>query len=115
MKTVDMKAKLNLRRHRLRRPFVTSRFSYIKSKEKYLVCALKGVHDEEKNLMLFSDPVIHHIDSKSLDHRCGHCRIDRGRKGIKDFFNTRSCEEQGYLCKLLTEKEKVEQFIVICD
>lgn len=90
-------------------------FSYIKSKEKYLVCALKGVHDEEKNLMQFSDPVIHHVDSKSFDHRCGHSRTDRGRKGIKDFFKTHSCEEQGYLCKLLTEKGKVEQFTVICD
>lgn len=72
-------------------------FSFLQSDRNRLVCDLKGVYDESKNLLQLSDPVIH-----CERPRCIHLRTDRGREGIKDFFKVHSCEEQGYLCQLVT-------------
>ena len=79
-----------------------SHFSYEYSDRRRLVCDLQGVYDEEKNLLQFSDPVIHYFNPQLTDRRCVHGRTDRGRAGIDDFFATHSCVEQGNLCPLMT-------------
>jgi hypothetical protein len=79
-----------------------SHFSYLQSDHKRLVCDLQGVYDEGKNILQFSDPVIHYYNPQRTERRCVHGRTDRGRDGIKDFFNTHSCKEQGNLCQLVT-------------
>ena len=79
-----------------------SHFSYLHSDRKRLVCDLQGVYDEKKNILLFSDPVIHYYNPLRTDRRGVHGRTDRGRDGIKDFFATHSCKEQGHLCQLVT-------------
>jgi hypothetical protein len=79
-----------------------SHFSYLYSYRKRLVCDLQGVFNAEKNLLQFSDPVIHYYNKDCTDRRCVHGRTDRGRKGIEDFFDTHCCEEQSNLCQLVT-------------
>ena len=79
-----------------------SHFSYLHSDHKRLVCDLQGVYDEKKNILPFSDPVIHYYNPLRTDRRGVHGRTDRGRDGIKDFFATHSCKEQGHLCQLVT-------------
>ena len=79
-----------------------SHYSYKQSDRKRLVCDLQGVYDETKNMLQFSDPVIHYYNPQRSDRRCVHGRTDRGYEGIKDFFSTHSCFEQGHLCPMLT-------------
>ncbi len=79
-----------------------SHFSYKQSDRKRLVCDLQGVYDEEKNILQFSDPVIHYYNPQRTDRRGVHGRTDRGRAGIKDFFATHSCKDQGHLCQRVT-------------
>ena len=79
-----------------------SHFSFLHSNRKRLVCDLQGVFDKDKNLLQFSDPVIHYYNPQHTDRRRVHGRTDRGRDGITDFLDTHSCEEQGNLCQLVT-------------
>ena len=79
-----------------------SHFSYLQSDRKRLVCDLQGVYDEGKNLLQFSDPVIHYYNPQRENRRCVHGRTDRGWNGIRDFFTTHSCVEQDHLCQMLT-------------
>jgi hypothetical protein len=79
-----------------------SHFSYLQSGRKRLVCDLQGVFDEGKNLLQFSDPVIHYYNPHNLDLRCVHGRTDRGQNGIQDFFATHICKEQGNLCQVVS-------------
>ena len=67
-----------------------------------MVCDLQGVYDEGKKLLQFSDPVIHYYNDQRADRRGVHGRTDRGRYGIKDFFSSHSCKEQGHLCQMMT-------------
>ena len=81
-----------------------SHFSYIDSYRRRLVCDLQGVYDQDENVLLFSDPVIHyhHPDGEHLgDHRRNrYGRTDRGRAGIAMFFDTHH-EFCGHLCRLV--------------
>jgi Alpha-kinase family/von Willebrand factor type A domain len=79
-----------------------SHFSYIHSHRKRLVCDLQGVFNEEKNMLQFSDPVIHYYNANRTERRNVHGRTDRGEKGIDDFFATHCCKEQDHLCQLVT-------------
>jgi Mg-chelatase subunit ChlD len=79
-----------------------SHFSYHESGRKRLVCDLQGVFNDEKNLLQFSDPVIHYYNHEDEGRKNVHGRTDRGRKGIEDFFATHSCQEHcGGLCQLV--------------
>jgi Mg-chelatase subunit ChlD len=79
-----------------------SHFSYHESGKKRLVCDLQGVFNDEKNLLQFSDPVIHYYNHEDEGRKNVHGRTDRGRKGIEDFFATHSCQEHcGGLCQLV--------------
>ena len=87
-----------------------SHFSYLHSNRSRLVCDLQGVFDEGKNVLQFSDPVIHYYNPQRKDRRCVHGRTDRGQDGIKDFFATHSCKEQGNLCQLVTRGFRANRF-----
>jgi Alpha-kinase family len=79
-----------------------SHFSFLESGKKRLVCDLQGVFNDEKNILQFSDPVIHYYNHEDTSRKNIHGRTDRGRKGIEDFFATHSCQEHcGGLCQLV--------------
>ena len=79
-----------------------SHFSYVESGKRRLVCDLQGVFNDEKNILEFSDPVIHYYNHEDEGRKNVHGRTDRGRKGIEDFFETHSCKEHcGGLCQLV--------------
>ena len=76
-----------------------SHFTYLASWRRRLVCDLQGVYDEERNMLLFSDPVIHyHNDDKYRKHV--HGNTDHGKKGMAKFFDTHH-EHCGHLCRLV--------------
>jgi Mg-chelatase subunit ChlD len=77
-----------------------SHYSYYASWKKRLVCDLQGVYDEDKNVLMFSDPVIHYHSEGSTSRRNVHGNTDHGKKGMAKFFDTHH-EHCGHLCKLV--------------
>jgi Mg-chelatase subunit ChlD len=77
-----------------------SHYSYYASWKKRLVCDLQGVYDEDKNVLMFSDPVIHYHNEGGSIRRNVHGNTDHGKKGMAKFFDTHH-EHCGHLCKLV--------------
>mmetsp|Transcript_41452 Transcript_41452/g.100156 ORF Transcript_41452/g.100156 Transcript_41452/m.100156 type:complete len:676 (+) Transcript_41452:109-2136(+) len=73
-------------------PQAFSHFTHSITDGKDLVCDLQGVWNETDGFML-TDPVIHHASGKGKNGR-----TDRGKEGIKKFFETHKCNP---LCKRL--------------
>ncbi len=88
-----------------------SHFSYLASGKKRLVCDLQGVHDEAKNVLIFSDPVIHYHNPRGYTSRTNvHGRTDHGKKGMHKFFHTHA-QYCGPLCRMVNGGfQKVEKF-----
>ena len=76
-----------------------SHFSYYATGRKRLICDLQGVYDEKKNILNFTDPVIHYYNDHKLNKRCVHGRTDKGKKGIAMFHATHKdyCNKLCYL------------------
>ena len=83
-----------------------SHYSYHQTDCKRLVCDLQGVYDSTKHELVLSDPVIHYhnaTQTRTTMYRkqCVHGRTDRGWDGIRDFFVSHRCADQGGLCQLV--------------
>jgi hypothetical protein len=89
-----------------------SHFSYLASGRKRLVCDLQGVYDEAKNVLIFSDPVIHYHNPRGYTSRKHvHGRTDHGKKGMNKFFHTHA-QHCGPLCRIVNRGfQKVEKFV----
>lgn len=79
-----------------------SHFSYIQSGKKMLICDLQGVYNAPKNVLRFTDPVIHYHDARKegARRRGAYGKTDMGQKGIQNFFRTHECNA---LCDLVTK------------
>jgi Alpha-kinase family len=105
------------RQNKVKRPIVFtpsevaqafSHFTYWASARKRLICDLQGVHDEETNMLVLSDPVIHYhsdFDSSSRPYR-RYGDGNHGRNGMAKFFATHECS---FLCWLTTRGLKQHQ------
>lgn len=93
-------------------PQAFSHFSFVKSKKRFMVVDLQGVHipkPDGTSSYELTDPVIHkhgkNNNTKFSEWTFG--RTDRGKKGMNAFFHTHQCNE---VCKLLgLEETKLEE------
>jgi len=77
-----------------------SHYSFEKSKRKYLVIDLQGVSEKKTDgtrKYVLTDPAIHKNKRKRRKD-CGFGRTDRGKKGMRAFFETHECTDA---CRLL--------------
>jgi hypothetical protein len=77
-----------------------SHFTYWATGKKRLVCDLQGVYDDKRNILDFSDPVIHYYNHLDRGRRKVHGGTDHGKDGMAKFFDTHH-EHCGRLCKLV--------------
>merc|ERR1712167_318467 len=85
-------------------PQAFTHFTYVASNRKKMVCDLQGVLDMETQfppMFEFTDPCIHYASMHNRSHVFG--RTDRGRKGMREFFETHKCNA---LCKALGLRSK---------
>lgn len=82
-------------------PQAFSHYSFEKTKRSLMVIDLQGVfhidHNGNRKFML-TDPAIHRKSSRSTRRDRDFGRTDRGKKGMKAFFETHSCSDA---CRLL--------------
>jgi len=88
-------------------PQAFSHFSYVKSKKRFMVVDLQGVHMSKPDGTCsyeLTDPVIHkhRKNNKTKFSQWTFGRTDRGEKGMDAFFHTHQCNE---VCKLLGLEE----------
>ncbi|GAX29515.1 hypothetical protein FisN_36Hu009 [Fistulifera solaris] len=87
-----------------------SHFTYLASGKKRLVCDLQGVYDDENNVMMFSDPVIHYHDPRgSFKRKNVHGRTDHGIDGMHKFLHTHH-DYCGHLCRIVNRRFRKERW-----
>jgi len=82
-------------------PQTFSHFSFAMSKQCLMVVDLQGVFQvnaDGTRKYLLTDPAIHKNDRKRRNHKLDFGRTDRGKKGMKAFFETHECTDA---CRLL--------------